>query len=126
MRNQTKIIDNHTKPNNNMRRNLLTLLLGGTGVAMTSHSNEPQAGSKNSGGFGSRLRRFGSSIVRNPYRTAQLVFFALIAIIVLQNLESTSIDVLFWSFAALPKLVLIFLSMVVGAAAWELVRRTKG
>jgi hypothetical protein len=33
---------------------------------------------------------------------------------------------LFWSFAALPKLVLIFVSMVVGAAAWELVRRTKG
>ncbi len=93
---------------------------------MTSHSNEPQAGSENSGGFGSRLHRFGSSIVRNPYRTAQLVFFALIAIIVLQNLESTSIDILFWSFAALPKLVLIFVSMVVGAAAWELVRRLKG
>jgi uncharacterized integral membrane protein len=46
-----------------------------------------------------------------------------LAIIILQNVESTSIDVLFWSVPALPKLVLIFVSMFVGAAAWELTRR---
>ena len=64
-------------------------------------------------------------MIRNPYRTAQVVFFSLVAIVILQNLETTSIDVLFWSFASLPKLVLIFVSMVVGAVAWELVRRLK-
>jgi uncharacterized integral membrane protein len=56
----------------------------------------------------------------------QVAFFTLVAIIILQNLETTSIDVLFWSIAALPKLVLIFLSMIVGALAWELARRLKG
>ncbi len=90
---------------------------------MTGQSDESRAGSENAGGSDSRVRRIGRSIVRNPYRAAQLFFFGLVAIVILQNLESTSIDVLFWSFAALPKLVLIFVSMVVGAAAWELVRR---
>ena len=92
---------------------------------MTDQSDESQAGSENVGGCGSRVHRIGRSIVRNPFRAAQFFLFALVAIIILQNLESTSIDVLFWSFAALPKLVLIFVSMVVGAAAWELVRRLK-
>ncbi len=92
---------------------------------MTGQLDEPQAGSENGGDFDSRVRRIGRSIVRNPYRTAQFFFFTLVAIIILQNLESTSIDVLFWSFAALPKLVLIFVSMVVGAVAWELARRLK-
>ena len=67
-----------------------------------------------------RAVRFG---IRHPVGVAQAVFFALVAIVILQNLESTSIDVLFWSFPAFPKIVLIFLSMLVGAALWELVRR---
>ena len=92
---------------------------------MTGQSDESQAGSENVGGSYSRVHRIGRSIVRNPFRSAQFFFFALVAIIILQNLESTSIDVLFWSFAALPKLILIFVSMVIGAAAWELVRRLK-
>ena len=92
---------------------------------MTDQLDEAQARSANTRGFGSKVRRIGRSIVRNPYRTVQVVFFSLVAIIILQNLESTSIDVLFWSFAALPKLVLIFVSMVVGAVAWELARRLK-
>ena len=92
---------------------------------MTDQLDEGQAGSPKTGGIGSRIRGLGQSIVRNPIRAAQFVFFFLVAIIILQNLESTSIDVLFWSFAALPKLILIFISMVVGAAAWELVRRLK-
>ncbi len=92
---------------------------------MIDQSDEPQAGSGNSGSSDSKVRRFGRAVVRNPYRTAQFSFFFLVAIIILQNLESTSIDVLFWSFADLPKLILIFVSMVVGAAAWELARRLK-
>ena len=52
-------------------------------------------------------------------------FYLLIVIIILQNLETTSIDVLFWTVTALPKLVLIFLSMLIGAVAWELARRMK-
>ncbi len=88
---------------------------------MTDQSDEAKAG-----GFGARLGKIGRSIAQNPVRSIQIVFFTLVAIIVLQNLETTSIDVLFWSFAALPKLVLIFASMIVGALAWELARRLKG
>lgn len=62
-------------------------------------------------------------VSRHPGGVAQCVVFLLVAIIVLQNVESTSIDVLFWSVPALPKLVLIFVSMLVGAIAWELARR---
>ena len=90
---------------------------------MTDPLNDAQAESANTNGSGSKFRRIAQFIVQNPIRTAQLVFFSLIAIIILQNLESTSIDVLFWSIASLPKLVLIFFSMVVGAAAWEITRR---
>ena len=90
---------------------------------MTDPLNDAQAESANTNGSGSKFRRIAQFIVQNPIRTAQLVFFSLIAIVILQNLESTSIDVLFWSIAAFPKLVLIFLSMVVGAAAWEIARR---
>jgi len=91
---------------------------------MTDPSDAP-TGSAESSGFGSKLRRIGGAIVKNPLRTFQVVFFTLVAIIVLQNLETTSIDVLFWSIAALPKLVLIFFAMIVGAIAWELIRRIK-
>lgn len=58
-------------------------------------------------------------VQRHPKRILQAVFFSLLAIIILQNLEPTSIDVLFWSFAGLPKLVLILVSMLIGAVAWE-------
>ena len=92
---------------------------------MTDPSDETPTGSAKPGGFGSKLRKLGEAIVHNPLRTVQVVFFTLVAIIVLQNLEATSIDVLFWSIAALPKLVLIFFAMIVGAIAWELIRRIK-
>ena len=92
---------------------------------MIDQSDEPRAGSGNSGSSDSKVHRFGRAVVRNPYRTAQFSFFILVTIIILQNLESTSIDVLFWSIADFPKLILIFVSMVVGAAGWELVRRLK-
>ncbi|MGH0031013.1 MAG: lipopolysaccharide assembly protein LapA domain-containing protein [Myxococcota bacterium] len=44
----------------------------------------------------------------------------LLAVVVLQNLEPTRIDLLFWSVAEVPKLVLILVSMAVGVALWEL------
>ena len=91
---------------------------------MTEPSDAP-SGPAEPGGFGSKLRKTGGAIARNPLRTVQIVFFTLVAIIVLQNLETTSIDVLFWTIAALPKLVLIFFAMIVGAIAWELIRRIK-
>jgi uncharacterized integral membrane protein len=76
-----------------------------------------------SGGAFTRSLRF---VTRHPLRVAQAVFFTLVGIVVLQNLESTSFDVLFWSIPTFPKLVLIFLSMGVGAVAWEIARRLLG
>jgi uncharacterized integral membrane protein len=72
---------------------------------------------------GSTIGRVGGFLARHPIGVIQSLFFSLIAIIVLQNLESTSFDVLFWSIPTFPKLVLIFVSMLVGAGAWELLRR---
>jgi uncharacterized integral membrane protein len=92
---------------------------------MTDPSSENQTGSTEDGGSSSRFRKAGEFIVQNPIRAAQLAFYLLIVIIILQNLETTSIDVLFWTVTALPKLVLIFLSMLIGAVAWELARRLK-
>jgi uncharacterized integral membrane protein len=62
-------------------------------------------------------------LARHPGGVIQALLFSLVAIITLQNVESTSIDVLFWSVPAFPKLVLIFVSMLAGAVAWELARR---
>ena len=92
---------------------------------MTDQPTETLDASTKGGGFGARMGRIGRYIAQNPLRAVQIVFFVLLAIIILQNLETTSIDVLFWTIAALPKLVLIFLSMILGAIAWELIRRLK-
>jgi uncharacterized integral membrane protein len=54
---------------------------------------------------------------------------ALVGVVILQNVEPTSIDVLFWSFASVPKLILILASMMLGALLWEIagkfVRRSR-
>ena len=50
-------------------------------------------------------------------------FALLVVIVVLQNLEPTSIDVLFWSMKSVPKLFLLLVSMLIGAATWEILRR---
>ncbi len=84
----------------------------------TSPSEPSEAASS-----GSAFGRGVAFAVRHPIGIVQFVFFSLVAIIILQNLESTSIDVLFWSVSTLPKLVLICLSMLIGAAAWEFLRR---
>jgi uncharacterized integral membrane protein len=72
---------------------------------------------------GSAFRRTIRFVFKHPIGVVQFIFFSLTAIVILQNLESTSIDVLFWSVPAFPKLALMFFSMLVGAAAWEVVRR---
>ena len=82
-------------------------------------SSEPSEVASSGSAFGRGV----AFVVRHPIGIVQFVFFALVAIIILQNLESTSIDVLFWSVSTLPKLVLICLSMLIGAAIWELLRR---
>jgi uncharacterized integral membrane protein len=43
-----------------------------------------------------------------------------VLILILQNVEPTGIDVLFWSFASVPKLILILASMVLGVMVWEI------
>jgi uncharacterized integral membrane protein len=88
-------------------------------MSQPSSPNPSPAAPKPAGAL-SRTLRF---VARHPLGVAQGVFFVLVAIVVLQNLESTSIDVLFWSIPTFPKLVLIFLSMLVGALAWEVARR---
>ena len=60
---------------------------------------------------------------RHPAGVLQGIFILLVAIVVLQNLEPTSIDLLFWSVASLPKLVLILAAMLAGGALWEIARR---
>jgi uncharacterized integral membrane protein len=41
---------------------------------------------------------------------------------VLQNVEPTRIDLLFWSIAEVPKLVLMLASMLIGIAVWEILK----
>jgi uncharacterized integral membrane protein len=50
------------------------------------------------------------------------LMIAVLAVVALQNVEPTRIDVLFWSIAELPKLVLILASMLIGIAVWEILK----
>jgi hypothetical protein len=93
--------------------------LGGAEV----HVDQTPRESGEASGSGSAAGRIFGFLARHPGGAIQFVLFSLVAIVVLQNVESTSIDVLFWSVPAFPKLVLIFVSMLVGAAAWEVGRR---
>jgi len=78
------------------------------------------AGKKRAGGALGNVARFTG---RHPLGVLQGIAFALVAIVVLQNLEPVRIEVLFWSVPQVPKLVLILIAMLVGAAAWEVLRR---
>jgi len=62
-------------------------------------------------------------IANHPMGVAQALGVLLAVIIVLQNVEPTSIDLLFWSVARVPKLVLILVAMVAGGLTWEVLRR---
>lgn len=66
----------------------------------------------------------GSWLAKHPIGALQILAIVLVAIIVLQNLEPTSIDILFWTLVDIPKLLLLLASMIAGALIWELLRRT--
>jgi uncharacterized integral membrane protein len=71
----------------------------------------------------SKLVRTARFAGRHPVGLLQAFFAVLVAIVVLQNLEPTSIDVLFWSVPNVPKLILVIAAMAIGAVAWEILRR---
>jgi uncharacterized integral membrane protein len=60
---------------------------------------------------------------RHPWGVVQGILLALLVVVIFQNIERTSVDFLFWSVASVPKIVLIVVSMLVGGALWEVVRR---
>lgn len=63
-------------------------------------------------------------LVVGHWRAVLRVVAALfLLVIVLQNVEPTSVDLWFWSVERVPKLVLMLISMAVGAALWEIARR---
>jgi uncharacterized integral membrane protein len=65
----------------------------------------------------------GGWLRHHPLGALQAILLILLVIVIAQNLEPTSIDVLFWSAARLPKLVIILISMLLGALLWEAIRR---
>jgi uncharacterized integral membrane protein len=71
----------------------------------------------------SPVRAVLSFLARHPIGVLQTLFVALVAVVVLQNLEPTSIDLLFWSVPQLPKLALLLAAMAAGGLVWEIVRR---
>ena len=60
---------------------------------------------------------------RHPIGILQTIFVLLVAIVILQNLEPTSFQVLFWSIPSVPKLVALLSMLLAGAALWEIARR---
>jgi uncharacterized integral membrane protein len=86
-----------------------------TGATPSATGSEPRRGSL--------LAGIGRFVTRHPAGVVQGLFVALLTIVVLQNLEPTDIDVLFWSVASVPKLVLILGAMLAGGALWEIARR---
>ena len=81
--------------------------------------DSPRPGSK----LGRPAKAGGRWLRRHPLGALQILLLILVLVVIAQNLEPTSIDLLFWTVAALPKLVLMLLSMVVGALVWEGLRR---
>ncbi len=73
--------------------------------------------------LGRTARGAGGWLHRHPLGALQILLLILVLIVIAQNLETTSIDVLFWTLASLPKLVLIVISMVIGGLVWEGLRR---
>jgi len=74
-------------------------------------------------GAPSLLTRAGRFVAAHPAGIGHTLLLVLVAVVVLQNLEPTSIDFLFWTVAEIPKLVILLLAMVVGGVLWEVIRR---
>lgn len=71
----------------------------------------------------SALRRLGRFALRHRTGLTWGLLLLLLVLAILQNVEPVSIDFLFWSLPAVPKLVLILGSMALGAGLAELARR---
>tara|TARA_B100000446_G_scaffold108199_1_gene101213 strand:- start:555 stop:848 length:294 start_codon:yes stop_codon:yes gene_type:complete len=69
-------------------------------------------------------KKSGQWLLAHPLGALQLLGLVLLVIVVFQNLEPTSIDILFWTLADIPKLFMLLLSMILGALVWELIKRT--
>ena len=68
-------------------------------------------------------RKSGHWLMTHPMGALQILLALVAIIIVFQNLEPTSIDILFWTLVDIPKLVLLMASMLFGALVWETLRR---
>jgi uncharacterized integral membrane protein len=89
-------------------------------------SSEPQSDGtslETSAAPRSRFAAFLGLLARHPIGLLQALFVALVTIVVLQNLEPTTLDVLFWSIPGLPKLVMLLAAMAAGGLVWEILRR---
>jgi uncharacterized integral membrane protein len=71
-----------------------------------------------------RMNQLRTLAWRHRARLLRGLTLLLIAVIVLQNVEPTTIDVLFWSIARVPKLILIVASMGLGVLLWEIGKQT--
>jgi uncharacterized integral membrane protein len=71
----------------------------------------------------SRFARVVRFLASHPVGVVQSLILALIIVVVLQNLEPTSLDFLFWSIPEVPKLAVLIFAMFVGGALWEIIRR---
>jgi len=71
----------------------------------------------------SRLARTGRFVASHPVGVVHALILALVTVVILQNLEPTSIDFLFWSIPEIPKLVILILAMFIGGGLWEIIRR---
>jgi uncharacterized integral membrane protein len=71
-------------------------------------------------------QRVGGFVARHPVGILKAIGAALVVIVILQNVEPTSVRVLFWQIAQLPKIVLILVSIALGGLLWELTRRSLG
>ena len=61
----------------------------------------------------------------NPATALKVLGVLLVVIIVLQNMEPTSVNLLFWQLPAVPKLVLLLAAMGIGALLRESLRRRR-
>lgn len=63
------------------------------------------------------------ALIPRRWRIGSYLFvWFLLGIVVLQNLEPTRLDILFWTSGEIPKLVLVLGSMILGVFLWEMGR----
>jgi len=61
-------------------------------------------------------------LTKHPIATFKGVVVLLLAFVILQNYGPTSIDFFFWTLTSSPKVVVILVSIIIGAIGWELFR----